>query len=153
MSRSLGWIAAAVLVAVGSGCATVASGGGGDQTVKVVSDPPGATVVIDGQPVGTTPAEVKLGRKTSHTVEVSAPGYETTRLAVNSEFNPWVIGNVVFGGIIGIVVDLATGATSTLSPDELTVKLRPLGTAPASPGGAFSPASGSEPYPPLPPRY
>jgi len=152
MKRLLYSLIFTALASVGSGCATVASGGGGDQTVKVVSDPPGATVVIDGQPVRATPAEVKLGRKTSHTVEVSSLGYETTRLAVNSEFNPWVIGNVVFGGIIGIVVDLATGATSTLSPDELTVKLRPLAPAPASPGGAVSPAVSTDPYPPPPPR-
>jgi hypothetical protein len=125
----------------GSGCATIVSGGGGDQKVKVVSDPPGASVVVDGQPVGATPVELTLTRKTTHTVEVAAPGYETARLAVNSQFNPWVIGNVVFGGVIGIVVDLATGATSKLSPDELTIPLRPLqpqliapGTSPASPG-------------------
>jgi hypothetical protein len=139
------------LAGAGSGCATVASGGGGDQTVKVVSDPPGATVLIDGRPAGTTPAAVPLARKAEHQVEVSAPGYETARLAVKSQLNPWVFGNILVGGLIGIVVDLSTGATSTLSPDELTVKLRPLGTTPVAPGGAASPASGSGPYPPLPP--
>jgi hypothetical protein len=132
------------LVAVwvaGSGCATITSGGGGDQTVKVVSDTPGAAVVVDGYPVGAAPVEVKLKRKRTHTVEVQAPGYETTIFAVNSEFNPWVIGNVVFGGLIGIVVDLSTGATSTLSPDKLTVNLRPLVSPAATPAPGVSPAS------------
>jgi hypothetical protein len=123
-------------LAAAPGCATVATGGGGDQTVRITSDVPGADVTVDGLPAGATPAEVKLSRRSTHTVEVAAAGFETTRLAVAPQFNPWVIGNVVFGGVVGIVVDFATGATTTLKPNELTVKLRPFPAIPIHPAPA-----------------
>ena len=31
-------------------------------------------------------------------------------MPINSTVNPWVLGNVVFGGVIGLAVDNATGA-------------------------------------------
>jgi hypothetical protein len=146
MERILGWALVAACAFGGLGCATVVSGGGGNQKVKIVSEPPGADVTVDGQFVGAAPVEVLLERKSTHIVDLSAGGYEPTRLAVNSRFNPWVIGNVVFGGLIGVVVDLATGATYHLSPDELTVPLRPMAppattTAPTSPTGENPSAS------------
>ena len=130
--------------AAAPGCATVATGGGGDQKVRITTDAPGAEVIVDGRPVGAAPAEVKLSRRSHHTVEVAAPGFETSRLGIEPQFNPWVIGNVVFGGVVGIVVDFATGATATLKPDELNVTLRPNNPViPANP--PVSPASASIP--------
>jgi hypothetical protein len=146
MTRGLG--AAGVLAAAlaAAGCATIATGGSGEQKVTVQSDTPGAAVFVDGHHVGTAPVTVVLGRRDSHQVEVSAPGHETARLAVNSQFNPWVIGNVVFGGVIGVAVDLVTGATSTLSPDTLTVRLRRLEPQPLPPPAA-SPSPAAPPTP------
>ena len=140
MERILAWVVAAGCAFGGLGCATVVSGGGGNQKVKIVSEPPGAEVTVDGQFVGSAPVEVLLERKSAHIVDLAATGYEPARLAVNSKFNPWVIGNVVFGGLVGVVVDVATGATYHLSPDELTVPLRSTAPVPTTSNGAVTPA-------------
>lgn len=108
------------------GCATVVTGGGRDQNVTVFTDAPGATVVVDGQPSGTAPATLSLARKSEHTVEVVAPGYEPAQLTVRRRLNPWVFGNLLIGGPIGLVIDVVTDSTHTLSPNELKVNLKPL---------------------------
>src|SRR5205085_4482 len=110
-ARGRAALAALVLCAVsGTGCATIATGGGGSQTVTVTSTPPGASVLVDGQPQGVTPATVSLSRKSEHTVELAAAGYEPARLTVTKKLNPWLIGNLLLGGLIGVVVDVATDA-------------------------------------------
>jgi hypothetical protein len=40
-------------------------------------------------------------------------------------------GNIVAGGVVGMVVDASTGATLEHSPNPITVKLRPLAAAAA----------------------
>ena len=111
-----------ILIAVGPGCATV-TGGCRDQNVKITSNPVGATVLIDGQPVGETPASVKLCRKTEHHVEVAYPGCETAQVTVARRLNPWLFGNILVGGPLGLVVDICTDATHNLSPDDIHVQL------------------------------
>jgi hypothetical protein len=124
-----------------SGCATV-TGGACDQKVKVASNPPGAAVVVDGQPRGVTPTVVQLSRKTEHEVEVSQPGYEAAHVSVQRCLNPWVFGNILIGGLVGVTVDVCTDATHNLSPNEISVNLRcldgqaaPLAAAEGRPGG------------------
>ena len=111
-----------ILIAVGPGCATV-TGGCRDQNVKITSNPVGAAVLVDGQPVGETPASVKLCRKTEHDVEVAYPGCETAQVTVARRLNPWLFGNILVGGPLGLVVDICTDATHNLSPDDIHVQL------------------------------
>lgn len=113
----------AAFAVVSPGCATVA-GGAKDQKVKITSDPPGAAVLVDGQSFGVTPAEVPLSRKTEHVVQLQHPGYEPVQVSLKRTLNPWLLGNIVVGGFLGIVVDVCTGATHTLSPDTLNLKLQ-----------------------------
>ncbi|WP_439621581.1 PEGA domain-containing protein [Gemmata sp.] len=130
--RAFGPVVAALgLGAVGTGCATVATGGGQDKKVTIVADQPGATVFVDGQPSGTSPATVSLARKTEHTVQVVAPGYEPAQVTLRRRLNPWLFGNLILGGPIGLVIDVISDSTHTLTPDDVKVTLRPL---PAAPG-------------------
>lgn len=140
---------------VGPGCATVATRGGGDQQVTILADPPGATVIVDGQPAGVAPATVSLARKSEHTVEVVAPGYETARLTLRRKLNPWVFGNLLVGGPIGLVLDVVTDSTHTLTPDDVSVKLKPLSgtgttTLPVAAPAMPQPLSPAGPVPRLP---
>jgi PEGA domain len=111
-----------VLIAVSPGCATV-TGGAHDQNVKITSNPVGAAVLVDGQPSGSTPTTVKLCRKTEHHVEIAYPGCERAQVTIARHINPWLFGNIILGGPIGLVVDICTDATHNLSPDEVNVQL------------------------------
>ena len=43
------------------------------------------------------------------TIAFSKTGYQTVTSGVPKDFNGWVIGNVVIGGLIGIIIDAASG--------------------------------------------
>lgn len=102
-----------------SGCASIISGR--TATVTLDSRPPDAAVVIRdrrGDEVLTThtPATVELRRKdrflwpASYTATFQKPGYESKQVAIEQTVNPWILGNVAFGGVVGLAIDSATGA-------------------------------------------
>lgn len=121
-----------------SGCATIVTGGGEDQSVRVASMPKGADVFVDDQLVGQTPISLRLTRKDDHMVRVQKAGYAPYERHVKSGFNPWMIGNVLFGGIIGIVVDAVSGTNPALSPTNIHAKLKEAPSA--APSAAPSPS-------------
>src|SRR2546428_975812 len=122
----LGLIAFGAVLA--AACATIVSGT--KQEIRLDSHPPAARVEITrltgGPPEweGVTPAKVKLSRQNSHLVTISLPGYQTVETEIETDgTNGWVWGNLVFGGIIGMLVDGLTGAWYDLKPDEISVQL------------------------------
>jgi hypothetical protein len=72
------------------------------QDVGITSDPPGATVYIDGDSLGTTP-EIPILKKS----------------------NGWPTGNIVFSlfGLIGLAADLQSGGGNDLTPQWMMVGL------------------------------
>ena len=109
-----------------SGCATI-TGGTGPQKIKVASNPSGATVIVDGRPCGITPATVSLDRKVEHRIQLDKAGYLLAEADLKPSINPWIFGNVVVGGLIGVVVDLATDSERRLSPSKVDIQLSPAG--------------------------
>jgi hypothetical protein len=66
---------------------------------------------------GETPLTVTLDasngffRKAKYKVEASKNGYETSTTEISARVNGWYAGNILFGGVIGLlIVDPATGA-------------------------------------------
>ncbi len=133
-SRSI--LACAVASLAASGCATIVAKS--SQTITVSSVPDAASVSIvnkSGTPVhsGTTPITVTLkkGRgyfkPETYTVRFAKDGYEAREVTVRGEVNGWYFGNVIFGGLIGLLaVDPATGAMYTLKPDAVGATLDSL---------------------------
>ncbi len=121
--------ALALYCVLASGCASIVDGRA--KTVRINSNPTGAKVVIfdkSGKEVATqtTPATIKLKRHSGYFVGqkyklvFEAPGYYPSETYVNSTLNGWYLGNIVFGGAIGLLVlDPATGAMWTLSPKDV----------------------------------
>jgi len=103
-----------------AGCASIVSKS--EWPVTVQSDPPSARCLIakeNGIEIhkGETPLTLTLSAKSGffssqdYTITCEKEGYQTTKVQMPSSLNGWYWGNIVFGGLIGIlIVDPATGA-------------------------------------------
>ena len=58
------------------GIALALSACGHYQTIGVETDPPGAQVYLDGNPVAKTPATLQVGRDRAHTIYLKREGYK-----------------------------------------------------------------------------
>jgi len=103
-----------------TGCATIIHGA--SQDIRVTSQPSGATVRVDGTAT-TTPGVLKLERKRAYTLMFEKQGYQPVEVHLKQTFDGWVWGNIIFGGIIGLVIDYAGGAAYKLTPSEVNVVL------------------------------
>ena len=133
-------VAAALFLS--SGCASIVSGRHAEVTIHSI--PSNAHVVVRnkrGQEVASlnTPAKVALKRKDKfifparYTATIAAPGYQPVDVPIRSTVNPWILGNVVIGGIPGLVVDNATGAAWMPRQSEIHQQLSPIYTAQQAP--------------------
>lgn len=121
--------------AFSTGCASIISGRRAD--VAFDSYPTNAHVVVhdnDGHAVAScmTPGVVSLNRNRKYflparyTATMEAPGYEPVNVPIRSTANPWVLGNIVLGGIPGLVIDNLTGAAWQPKTKEIHRQLTPL---------------------------
>lgn len=102
-------------------CATIISGS--RQTIQFNSNPANATVFINEIEAGKTPFQKRLKRNEEYKVSIELEGYETYETKLTKKFNEWYIGNIIFGGLVGLVVDPITGAIYRLSPKEVNSRM------------------------------
>src|SRR5436305_7108947 len=95
--------AAALAILSTPGCATLVRGD--KQTVKVITDPPAATVLVDGTRY-LTPAEVVLKRKQPHDISLVKEVYQPIAFKLKSHWDA--------GGIIAVGFDAAVPGGSAL---------------------------------------
>ncbi|MBE9048564.1 PEGA domain-containing protein [Pleurocapsales cyanobacterium LEGE 10410] len=103
-------------------CGTIIHGT--TQEVGISSSPSNASVTINGQNHGNTPMIIDLKRKDSHMVKIELDGYQPYETNLTRSTSGWVWGNIVFGGLIGLVVDASAGGMYKLSPEQLNAELR-----------------------------
>ena len=120
MKKSL--VALLIMTLVFSGCASIMHGGGG-QAVGISTNPAGATLTINGQKY-TSPASIELRRNQNYVGTAEYPGYETASFSISKKVSGWVWGNIVFGGIIGLIIDFAIGGIDNLDPNNVTIDLK-----------------------------
>lgn len=112
----------AVCVSLASvSCASIVSGR--SQQVPVVTNPSGATVTV-GTMTQASPATFLLDRRQGvYVVKVEKEGYQPIEIVLRKGVNGWVWGNLIFGGLIGLVIDISSGSASKFTPDEVEVNL------------------------------
>jgi len=124
------------------GCASIVTGT--SHTMAVSSEPEGATCKLErgGETIGyvnQTPATASFS-KSSKTIVVSCDKDQKTfagNSTVDPSIQPWILGYVLLGGIVGIVVDASSGAVSQY-PNSTKVVLNP--TAVSTPTASTVPA-------------
>jgi hypothetical protein len=112
-----------------SGCANMKHGS--TQTISINSMPEGAKVLIQpDKEEGITPTKIVLNRKESHVVHINKDGFKPENISLESTSSGEVWKNIVWihpiGWIIGGTIDLTTGASKELSPENIDVKLTPI---------------------------
>jgi hypothetical protein len=115
-------------------CATITRGT--TETVTFHSDPPGAVArTSTGMVCESTPCSFELPRKGDFAVLFSKPGYKDRELSVVAQ-TPFdggaaLAGNVLAGGLVGIVLDSSNGATLSHAPNPVFAALEPEEPPPA----------------------
>jgi len=110
------------------GCLTIWHGS--TQIVPVSSSPTGAIARLE--PEGRTfqtPDQLILRRCSDHALRFEMPGYQTQTVLLERKTSWNLLRNVMwihpFGMLIGLIVDFETGASCDLSPEAVSVELRP----------------------------
>ncbi|HZV83351.1 MAG TPA: translation initiation factor 2 [Brevundimonas sp.] len=108
-------------------CATITRGSSQEFTVQ--SEPSGARVsTSNGFQCDATPCTFRMPRKDAFRATIALPGYASQTHEIKSGISgggaAGMAGNLVFGGIIGGVVDASSGAMNNLTPNPLIVTLR-----------------------------
>jgi hypothetical protein len=121
------YLAGVVATLSAVGCAAIL-GGGSKQKIQISSTPDQATFrVVSNLDVeaasGKTPQTVTLERKKEYVVEIKLAGYKDAKVPLERGTNGWIWGNLLCGGLVGIIVDFTTGAAYKLEPDQVHLEL------------------------------
>src|SRR5574338_229795 len=134
-----------------SACATITRGT--NQNFVVESEPSQANVKLSTGQTCVTPCTLRMKRKSEFAVTVSKEGYQTQDARVHGVVKgggaAGGIGNVIFGGIIGVGVDASNGSMMNLTPNSLKVTLVPIGTAEQQSTTVNAPAASNDAVPPV----
>jgi len=114
-----------------AGCATVTRGT--SEAMQITSEPSGAQASTSTGFSCTTPCTLTVNRKDEFVVKFEEPGYRPQEIPVKTQIAgsgaAGFAGNIVAGGIVGMVADAATGATLEHVPNPIHADLVPAETA------------------------
>jgi hypothetical protein len=118
-------VAVAVLC---SGCASITRGT--TDQVQIQSEPAGAEARTSMGQTCVTPCTLQFSRKDEFTVTASKTGYHSAEMQVSTRIAgggaAGFAGNVLIGGVVGMAVDAASGATLEHYPNPVMLNLVPL---------------------------
>lgn len=103
--RLLGKFAPVAAILAATGCATMANGT--TQRIRVVSDPLGASVFLDGRPVGTTPTQITVSRRNRQLfIGVEKQGFQPAAYRIERR-EDW--STVLWDVALGVAIVAITG--------------------------------------------
>lgn len=99
------------------GCASIA--GNNTRAVRVESTPSGASIYVDNQRYGETPAVITLPTHIygGKSVTLRKPGYKDVTMMVNDKFQPIALLDILFWPTF--LIDAATGDIVKIDPANL----------------------------------
>jgi hypothetical protein len=112
------------------GCAFAT--GGLKQEVPITTNVPGAKIIIDGQPFGTSPPEgapliANLKKSKQHYVTASKDGYTSTTRSLSTTLNSLGMLDIIGAALWLLpIITLLTGHAWELEPESLYLPLDPI---------------------------
>jgi len=110
-----------------TGCASIVSDN--DSTTYIQTMPEKARCTLHGQDfkrVVETPDSVHLPAEAAPiVVSCESEGYRTASATLDTEMDGWILGNIIFGGVVGAVIDASRGAGMEYPP-QFMVSLDPI---------------------------
>lgn len=121
------WVLAAALGGL-SACATIIESQKQEIELTTTSPVPASCELSNerGKWYAQTPATIEVKRSTSRLNVMCRNQFDVGQQEERATVNPWFFGNILIGGLIGVVTDAATGAM-TKYEDTITV---PMGNSP-----------------------
>lgn len=122
-SRTLSLICVSLLVLSVSGCGVIF--GGTRETIWAQSSPMEATVTTSPTTATyTTPVSLNLERKNNYTLTFTKEGYSSVDFEIQRRLRGGILVlDILFTGLIGVVIDAATGGWYELEPKIAKVTL------------------------------
>ena len=112
-----------------AGCGTILTPA--ESVVSITSNPPGAKVLCDGKPMGTTPCSVTLPSQ-HQKLWLERTGYQPRVIELGKTPNPWIRLNILNLGV-GLMVDVGSGMDRVPNSAAAHVALRHLGASASTP--------------------
>ncbi len=111
------------VAAGGAGCASALHGT--TEKIAFASEPPGASVIVDGNSVGTTPAEIELARHNAHAVKIEKAGYLPYEVTTSTTFNRWALADYLLALVFPpiILIEYIDDGSYEIEPHEVTAHL------------------------------
>lgn len=84
--------------------------------------------MINGIDKGETPQSLSLQRSENHVLTFKKEGYKDVKVEIKKKFDgaTTILGNLVSWFLVGIVVDVATGAAYSLNPADVQANMNKL---------------------------
>lgn len=106
-----------LMLILNTGCATIIHGK--YQTVPVSSMPPGAHIRSSSGDICVTPCQLNLLRDNEYVLVASLDGYDHQQQSLGKDTSGWFWANIILGGIVGGVIDKASGSGDKLVPGKI----------------------------------
>ena len=126
MKKIAGLLTTCMAVTLLSSCASIIHGS--RQDVRVTSVPSGAVVRVNlNNQATTTPGVLTLNRKEiGYVLTFEKQGYKPVEVSLRRTVDGWLFGNILFGGLIGLVIDFSSGSAYKLTPDDVSTVLNQM---------------------------
>lgn len=121
------------LVLVSTGCASILSGG--PSWLGVETKPENIKIRLVGLQNGetinnTTPCRIELNRNSDYKLTIETPNYQSEEVIIRRHIQGWFFGNILLGGIVGMVIDAASSNMWDHNQHLIDLDLTSLETAP-----------------------
>lgn len=113
----------AVLTLCLTSCASIVTGT--HDIITVNSSPSGAHFTTDTGASGVTPGKVEVPDDIDIRFTFEKDGFQKTEYLAKKHVSGWIWGNILIGGIIGLIIDIASGGMHT-HDGEINVTLPPI---------------------------